>query len=78
MASAKFLVQLTEQSVLVFLVETAVVAGSPGSKKCCEAVQGKATMSAVLVSAGIELIFFLVAGIMLWFGFSMRIMLLTH
>ena len=31
----------------------------------------------VLVSAGIELIFFLVAGIMLWFRFSMRIMLIT-
>ena len=32
----------------------------------------------VLVSAGIELIFSLVAGIALWFGFSMRIMLITH
>ena len=33
---------------------------------------------AVLVSAGIELIFSLVAGIVLWFGFSMRIMSITH
>ena len=32
----------------------------------------------VLVSAGIELIFFLVAGIVLCFGFSRRIMLITH
>ena len=32
----------------------------------------------VLVSAGIELIFFLVAGIVLCFGFSRRIMLVTH
>ncbi|KAK4818704.1 hypothetical protein QYF61_017925 [Mycteria americana] len=32
----------------------------------------------VLVSAGIELIFFLVAGIILYFGFSMRIMLITY
>ena len=31
----------------------------------------------VLVSAEIELIFFLVAGTVLWFGFSMRIMLIT-
>ena len=33
---------------------------------------------AALVSAGIELIFFLVAGIVLCFGFSMRRMLITH
>ena len=32
---------------------------------------------AVLVSAGIELIFFLVAGTVLCFGFSVRIMLIT-
>ena len=32
----------------------------------------------VLVSAGIKLIFFLVAGIVLCFGFRMRIMLITH
>ena len=32
----------------------------------------------VLVSAGIELIFFLVAGMMLCFGFSKRITLITH
>jgi len=32
----------------------------------------------VLVSAGIELIFFLVADIVLCFGFRMRIMLITH
>ena len=32
----------------------------------------------VLVSAGIELIFFLVAGIVLCLGSSMRIMLITH
>ena len=32
----------------------------------------------VLVSAGIELIFFLVAGIVLCFGFSRKIMLITH
>ena len=34
--------------------------------------------SIVLVWAGIGLIFFLVAGRVLWFGFSMRIMLITH
>ena len=32
----------------------------------------------VLVLAGIELIFFLVASIVLWFGFRMTIMLITH
>jgi len=32
----------------------------------------------VLVSSGIELIFFLVAGIVLCFGFSVRIVLITH
>ena len=32
----------------------------------------------VLVLAGTELMFFLVAGIVLCFGFSMRIMLITH
>ena len=32
----------------------------------------------VLVSAGIELIFFLVAGIVQCFGFSVRIMLITR
>jgi len=31
----------------------------------------------VLVLAGIELIFFLVTGILLYFGFSMRITLIT-
>ena len=35
-------------------------------------------LAGVLVSAGIESIFFLVAGIVLCFGFSMRIMLITH
>ena len=35
-------------------------------------------IACVLVSAGIELIFFLVAGIVLCFGFSMRIMLIAH
>ena len=35
-------------------------------------------MGIVLVSAGIELIFFLVAGTVLCFGFSVRIMLITH
>ena len=32
----------------------------------------------VLVMAGIELIFFLLAGTVLGFGFSVRIMLITH
>ena len=32
----------------------------------------------VLVSAGIELTLFLVAGTVLGFGFSVRIMLITH
>lgn len=32
----------------------------------------------VLVSAEIELICFLVAGTMLCFGFSLRVMLITH
>ena len=32
----------------------------------------------VLVSAGTELILFLVAGTVLWFGFSVRILLITH
>ena len=32
----------------------------------------------VLVSARTELIFFLVAGTVLWFGFSRKIMLITH
>ena len=31
-----------------------------------------------VVSAGIELIFFLVAGAVLCFGFGVRIMLITH
>ena len=35
-------------------------------------------LNSVLVLAGIELIFFLLAGIMLCFGFRMRIMLITH
>ena len=34
------------------------------------------TIMAVLVLAGIELVFFLVAGIVLCFGFSTRIMLM--
>jgi len=34
--------------------------------------------TSVLVSAGIESIFFLVVGIVLCFGYSMRIMLITH
>ena len=38
----------------------------------------KAFNTPVLVSARIELIFFLVAGIVLCFGFSMRIILVTH
>lgn len=33
---------------------------------------------AVLVSAGIELTFFPVAGTVLWFGSIMRMMLVTH
>lgn len=32
----------------------------------------------VLVSARIELIFLLIAGTVLYFGFSMRIMLISH
>ena len=32
----------------------------------------------VLVLTGIELIFLLVAGTVLWFGFSMRVMWITH
>ena len=35
-------------------------------------------MGIVLVLAGIELIFFLVAGTVLCFGFSVRMMLITH
>lgn len=31
-----------------------------------------------LVPAGIEFFFFLVAGPVLWFGFRMRIILITH
>ena len=34
--------------------------------------------SSVMVSAGIELIFFVVPGTVLGFGFRMRIMLITH
>ena len=32
----------------------------------------------VLVLAGIESILFLVAGVVLWFGFSVRIILITY
>ena len=39
---------------------------------------GQKPNTTVLVSAGIELIFFLVAGSALCFGFSVRIMLITH
>lgn len=35
-------------------------------------------LKTVLVSDGIELVFFLVAGTALFFGFSVRIMLVTH
>jgi len=42
------------------------------------AAAAKTVFRLVLVSAGIELIFFLVADIVLCFGFRMRIMLITH
>jgi len=35
-------------------------------------------LSGCLVSAGIELVFFLVAGIVVCFGYSTRMMLITH
>ena len=38
--------------------------------------KGLAELCGVLVSAGVELIFFLVAGTVLCFGFSVRIMLI--
>lgn len=37
-----------------------------------------AVMRTVLVLAGKELVFFLVADTVLWFGFNMRIMLITQ
>ena len=50
--------------------------GSPGLRTGCVRVgMGK---EGVLVSAGIEIIFFLVAGTVLCFRFSMKIMLITH
>ena len=51
------------------------------SPKWCCVKRGTITIrrkAIVLVSAGIELIFFLVAGILLCFGFSVRRMLITH
>ena len=39
---------------------------------------GRAVSLGVLVLAGIKLIFFLVAGIVLCFGFRIRIVLITH
>ncbi|GAB0182190.1 hypothetical protein GRJ2_000684300 [Grus japonensis] len=39
---------------------------------------GEGLFTSVLVSAGMELIFFLAAGIVLCFGFRMRIVLITH
>ena len=45
--------------------------GTPSASSCIKYI-------VVLVSAGIELIFFLVAGTVLCFGFSVRIMLITH
>jgi len=39
---------------------------------------GQGTLPIVLVSAGIELIFFLVVGIVLCFGFGVKIMLITQ
>lgn len=32
----------------------------------------------VLVLAGVELIFLLVVGVVLWFGFRMRVILIIH
>lgn len=52
-----------------------------GKKKIPEITNGKGTISVnglVVVSAVIELILFVVAGIALCFGFSMRMMLITH
>ena len=46
--------------------------------KVLECNQRWATKLVVLVSAGIALIFFLVAGTVLCFGFSVRIMLVTQ
>jgi len=46
------------------------MAFKPGSKQD--------SYNSVLVVAGIELIFFLVAGIVLCLGFRVRIMLITH
>ena len=39
---------------------------------------GVQSRGSVLVLAGIKLNFFLVAVIVLWFGFRMKIMLITH
>ena len=39
--------------------------------------QGAHICPSVLILAGIELIFFLVADTVLWFGFSVRILLIT-
>ena len=44
----------------------------------CSQTEEDFGMPYVLVSARIELIFFLVAGIVLCFGFSVRRMLITH
>ena len=54
---------------------------SPNLSGTCQAQQQLAlaeSVPGVLVSAGIELIFFLVAGTVLGFGFSVRIVLITH
>ena len=47
-------------------------------KPLSESVRILAFKEYVLVSAGIESIFFLVGGIVLRFGFTMRTMLITH
>ena len=39
---------------------------------------GEIILGGVLVSAGTELTLFLVAGAVLWFGFSVSILLITH
>ena len=44
----------------------------------CGIIQGIHQYTVVLVSARTELVFFLVAGIMLCFGFSRKIMLITR
>jgi len=51
------------------------------SSKAEEPKEGKqeaAGSDAVLVMAGIELVFFLVAGVVLCFGFGMSIVLITY